>query len=77
MELESTCANISTKQWEKLMKNAKKYSYRKLVSQIKTELPELYQALALKYPNPYAENTQQTATHYILVHSATEYFLKK
>ena len=38
---------------------------------------ELYHALALQFYNPYAEQCRQTHTHYILVHSANEYFIRK
>jgi len=77
MYLESTCADVSMVEWEKLMFGAKKYSSRKLVKMIKTEMPELYEGLSLKYPNPYSGNTAETGTHYILVHSAIEYFIRK
>ena len=77
MFLEYTCTNISLETWETLMQNAKDFNYKKLLKLIKTNLPELYKALALDLPNPYAEHTQQTKTHYILVHSAIEYFIHK
>ena len=59
------------------MKGAKKASYKRLVSRIKKELPSLYMELALQFPNPYAEECRQTKTHYILVHSAIEFFIHK
>ena len=52
-------------------------SYRLLVQRIRKELPDLYESLALQYPNPYAGQCRQTLTHYILVHSAIEYFIRK
>ena len=59
------------------MKGAKKASYKRLVSRIKNELPSLYMELSLQFPNPYADQCQQTKTHYILVHSAIEFFIHK
>jgi hypothetical protein len=43
----------------------------------KSEIPELYRALALNLYNPWADQCRQTATHFILVHSAIEYFIHK
>lgn len=56
------------------MKGARRVSYRMLVSRVKSEIPELYRALALNLYNPWADQCRQTATHFILVHSAIEYF---
>lgn len=74
---ETDCTAISIDEWNKLMKGARKCSYKKLVKKIKDELPELYHALSLNFPNPYDEQCKQTKTHYILVHSAVEYFIRK
>lgn len=74
---ETDCTAISIDEWNRLMKGARKCSYKKLVKKIKDELPELYHALSLNFPNPYDEQCKQTKTHYILVHSAIEYFIKK
>ncbi len=59
------------------MKGAKRMSYKRLVSRVKREMPELYGALALNLCNPWADQCKQTKTHYILVHSAIEYFIHK
>jgi hypothetical protein len=59
------------------MKGAKRVSYRRLVSRVKNEIPELYHALALNLYNPWAGQCKQTSTHFILVHSAIEYFIHK
>ena len=77
MYLECTCPDVTEEQWERLMNNAKRMSYRKLVSLVKKQLPDLYYALRLNYPNPYSTQCWQTDTHYILVHSAIEYFIRK
>ena len=77
MCLECTCADITEEQWERLMHNARRMAYKKLVSTIKKSLPDLYYALGLNYPNPYSTQCRQTDTHYILVHSAIEYFIRK
>jgi hypothetical protein len=77
MYLECTCENISIDRWNELMKGAKKVSYKRLVNLIKKELPYLYNELTLQYYNPWENDCKQTKTHYILVHSAIEYFIKK
>ena len=63
--------------WTELMRGARKCSYKRLVSRIKRELPELFRDLSLEYYNPWEEECRQTRTHYILVHSAVEYFIRK
>ena len=68
---------VQLDKWRELMKYGRKCSYRLLAARIKRELPELYHALALQFYNPYAEQCRQTPTHYILVHSAIEYFIRK
>lgn len=77
MYLEADCISVSISAWNRYMNGARKASYKNVVRKIKRELPDLYQALALDFPNPYDENCQQTKTHYILVHSAIEYFIRK
>lgn len=77
MKYVCSCVDISASEWERLMKGARKCSYKRLVRLIKKNLPELYESLALDYPNPYADKCCQTETHYILVHSAIEYFIEK
>ena len=77
MYLETTCVNISIDQWNRLMKGARKCSYKRLVARIKKEIPELYNSLMLDIYNPWEDSCRQTKTHYILVHSAIEYFINK
>lgn len=77
MYLECTCADIPKKKWDEYMKDAKEIDYESLVSKIKKELPDLYKKLRLDLFNPYHKYTYETDTHYILTHSATEYFIKK
>lgn len=77
MYLECTCQTISIDEWNRLMSGSRKASYNNLLKRIKNELPELYRELALNFPNPYSEQTRQTKTHYILVHSMIEYFIHK
>lgn len=77
MTYETNCTEISYIRWKELMKHARPCSYRLLVKRIKAEVPELFSALALEYPNPYAEKCRSTPTHYILVHSSIEYFIRK
>uniref|UniRef100_A0A6M3LQJ4 Uncharacterized protein n=1 Tax=viral metagenome TaxID=1070528 RepID=A0A6M3LQJ4_9ZZZZ len=77
MILDCTCADITIQKWENLMSNKKRFSYKKLCRLIKKNLSELYYAINLNFPNPYKEDTFETKTHYILTHSAIEYFFKK
>ena len=77
MYLECTCETISLSKWERLMQGARKASYKNLVRLIKKEIPELYSSLSLDLYNPWENDCQQTKTHYILVHSAIEYFIRK
>ena len=77
MFYETNCTQVTIDKWYALMKGAKKASYKRLVSRIKNELPSLYMELSLQFPNPYADQCRQTKTHYILVHSAIEFFIHK
>ena len=77
MYLEYTCETISLSKWERLMQGARKASYKKLVRLIKKEIPSLYESLCLNLYNPWENDCKQTKTHYILVHSAIEYFIRK
>ena len=77
MELECTCVDIGTDRWNRLMKGSRPLNYDWLVRRIKKHLPDLYEALGLDFYNPYCEQTRVTRTHYILVHSSIEYFIRK
>ena len=77
MEYETNCTQIDITKWNALMKGARKCSYKKLVARIKKEIPSLYESLCLDIYNPWEGDCQQTKTHYILVHSAIEYFIRK
>ncbi len=77
MYLECRCCDISERKWDELMKGARKCNYKRLVKLIKENLPGLYKELALDYPNPYADMCKQTKTHYILVSSMIEHFIRK
>ena len=59
------------------MKGSKPLSYKWLVDRIKKHLPELYYDLGLEYYNPYEKQCRVNKRYYILVHSATEYFILK
>lgn len=74
---ECNCTCIGIRKWQQLMKDARRASYTRLVARIKRELPELYQELALNFYNPWENECKQTNTHYILVHSGIEYFIRK
>ena len=77
MYLECTCVDISLEQWNQLMIGARKCSYKNLLKRIKSEMRELYDGLGLNYYNPFCKQCKQTKTHYILVSSAIEYFIRK
>ena len=77
MELECTCTEINLDRWNDLMKGSRPISYNWLRNKIKRNLPDLYDGLCLDFNNPYGEQSRVTKTHYILVHSAIEYFIKK
>jgi hypothetical protein len=76
LELECTCIGISMWKWEALMYKARKANGSKIRGLIKKHLPEVYEALALEYPNPYEHQCKKTSTHLIYVHSGIEYFIK-
>ena len=77
MYYETNCTYVSIDEWNQLMKGARKCSYKRLVSKIRRELPELYFDLCLNIYNPFEGQCKQTKSHYILVHSAIEYFIRK
>ena len=77
MTYETNCTLLNMQEWLCLMRRSRRCSYRLLVNRIKKELPHVYDSLALQFPNPYADRCRQTDTHYILVHSAIEYFFRK
>jgi hypothetical protein len=76
IEYETCCSNMDIHGWEELMKVARRTSYKKLVKLIKEQCPAMYENLALEFPNPWADDCKRTNTHFILVHSAIEYFFR-
>jgi glucose-6-phosphate isomerase len=77
MYLECSCCEVTREKWDDLMKGSKPISYKYLKAKVKKHLPDLYYALALDYYNPFGEQSRVTKTHYILVSSAIEYFIRK
>lgn len=77
MYLDTTCVGLPPAKWEALTKGARKASYKRLIRRVKVEIPDLYRELSLQYFNPWERECRQTPTHYILVHSAVEYFIYK
>ena len=77
MILECMCTDITLEKWKNLMKGKKRISYRWLVQKIRRELPVIYKELDLEFYNPWEEQTYSTRTHYVLTHSAIEYFFRK
>lgn len=74
IEYECNCTHIPISKWEKLMNGSVKADKEKVNKLVKEQLPQLYKSLALNYHNPY--DYGRTETHFILVHSMIEYFLK-
>ena len=77
MTYETNCTAVNQTEWNALMKGARKCSYKRLVRRIKKEIPQLYDSLCLDLFNPWEDDCRQTKTHFILVHSAIEYFIRK
>ena len=77
MMLECTCMDINPDEWKMLMKGKRRISYQWLKKKIKRELPDLFRSLCLDFYNPWEDNTYSTKTHYVLTHSAIEYFIRK
>lgn len=77
MYYETNCTQVTIKEWENLMKNKKRTSYKTLCRKIKKELPDIYNKLELEFPNPWEDDTYETPTHYILTQSAIEHFIHK
>jgi len=76
IDYETNCTCVSPGQWNKLMENRKRFSFRRLAGLIKKQYPEFYNALSLKMYKPYPYFTWKTPTHLILTHSAIEYFFR-
>jgi hypothetical protein len=74
--LETDCTQTSQAEWNNMMQSRRRFSYRKLVSIIRYQCPELYEGLGLKFPNEFNDKTWRTPTHLILTHSAIEYFFR-
>ena len=77
MYLEYTCSCIDYETWKRLMKGARRLNYEWLRRRIKKHIPTLYKQLGLEFYNPYEDKCRVTKEHYILVHSAIEYFIRK
>lgn len=74
IDYHTNCTRCTQSEWDILMRNAKRANVAKINHLVKKHLPELYYTLALNFPNPYYY--YKTPTHFILVHSAIEYFLR-
>lgn len=74
LEYQTNCSSVSQVEWNELMKGAKRADKKKINDLVKKFLPELYLGLSLNLSNPY--KYFKTKNHFVLVHSATEYFLK-
>lgn len=77
MYLECDCSQISIEEWEEKMKDSRPINYKWLVCRIRKNIPLLYKELCLNFYNPYENRCRVNKQYYILVHSATEYFIRK
>lgn len=77
MTYECNCSDISLSRWNELMNGAKPIKYQWLIKKIRKHIPGLYRELLLDLYNPYHHQCKSTKTHYILVHSSIEYFIRK
>lgn len=77
MYLECDCSQISMAEWEEKMKGSRPINYKWLICRIRKHIPLLYKELCLNFYNPYESQCRVNRRYYILVHSATEYFIKK
>lgn len=73
---EGCCAGFSTRKCDSLMKNRRRFSYKRLVSLIKKQYPDMYEELGLEFPNPWSSDTWKTPIHLIMNHSSVEYFFR-
>ena len=71
---ECTCAEATNESWDKLMTGAVRADKRKVNALVKKFLPDTFRSLSLNLYNPY--EYERTKTHFILVHSAIEYFIR-
>ena len=71
---ETCCSCIDISTWEQLMKGAVKANKREINRLVKRFEPAIYNMLALNFNNPY--DYFRTENHFVVVHSATEYFFK-
>lgn len=69
--------DMSAERWKELMSNSVAGDYEDIKNFCHLKCPQLYDALALDYPNPYAGQCGETPTHYILAHSMKQYFIAK
>ncbi len=77
IEYDGCCADIDSDEWERRMDGKRPFPYKKLVKMIKAKYPDMYEQLALQFPNPWEEDTYETPEYYILTHSAIEFFFRK
>lgn len=75
--LEGTCATFTLEQSFALLLGKRPISWNWLRRRIKSQIPQLYDALSLDLRTFYEDETYSTKTHYIFTHSATDYFLRK
>jgi len=71
---EANCTCVSPCKIDYLMNGATPANKRWIDKLVKEHLPDLFDDLAIQYHNPY--RYYKTKTHFILVHSGIEYFLK-
>ena len=73
--LEATCVGINQDKWDEYMAGTKPACGKRIRGIIKKNLPDLYNDLALDFPNPYEGQCVRKKGLLVYVHSAIEYFI--
>lgn len=71
----ANCSSIELNEWEELMEGTTKANGELIRKHIKNHLPDLYDALALEFRNPYEHQSKKKEGLFVYVHSGIEYFL--
>lgn len=76
MYFTQSCSDVTLTQHIKLMENTTKANGSLIRKHIKEHEPELYESLALDFPNPYEHQCRKKDNLFVYMHSAIEYFFR-
>lgn len=76
LSYEADCTSISQRKWNEYMKGTTKANGAIIRKHIKKHLPDLYNQLALQFPNPLEYKSVKKEVLFVYVHSGIEYFIK-